>query len=268
MKFKHIISNIIHKDSFLYISIYISYIFLNCNTKDKKNIKNQKETTLASSPESLSDSLPSEVIPTSPREKRSLEEPPIPKIQTTAARLEQIKNYLFTESANLFLLPTDLSEQEQEEINKLKKSWQSSLDLLKKQKTWIDENQNECDEYQSQLNRIPPQITSYEQQKLALEKQLETKRQEKDRLKIDRKANEDKIDKLQAEISEIVGKIGKIKVEIKNLETDQKYYQNMLTRAEGLKKSTEKSYERSEIEYKKLIISQLNELYDITSAAE
>ncbi|MDV3143354.1 MAG: hypothetical protein Q8761_02900, partial [Sweet potato little leaf phytoplasma] len=42
------------------------------------------------------------------------------------------------------------------------------------------------------------------------------------------KANEDKIDKLQNEISEIVNEIGKIKVQIKNLETDQKYYQDIL----------------------------------------
>ncbi|MDV3192569.1 MAG: DNA double-strand break repair protein Rad50, partial [Sweet potato little leaf phytoplasma] len=50
-------------------------------------------------------------------------------------------------------------------------------------------------------------------------------------------------DKLRDEISEIVGEIGKIKVQIKNLETDQKYYQDMLNHAEKLKKDLEKRFE-------------------------
>ncbi|MDV3173880.1 MAG: hypothetical protein Q8783_02125, partial [Candidatus Phytoplasma stylosanthis] len=112
--------------------------------------KNQKETSLVSESETTTEPLFSEEMPTSPRPKRSVEEEK-PKFKTTNARLEQIKNYLFTEPINSTLLPTDLSEREQEEINELKKSWQKSLDLLKEQKTWIDEKQNKCDEYQSQL---------------------------------------------------------------------------------------------------------------------
>ncbi|MDV3182402.1 MAG: effector, partial [Candidatus Phytoplasma australasiaticum] len=73
------------------------------------------------------------------RPKRSLEEQPIPKIKTTAARLEQIKNYLFTEPANPSLLPTALSEREQEEINKLKKSWGLDLGYLNEEKSVINE---------------------------------------------------------------------------------------------------------------------------------
>ncbi|MDV3171008.1 MAG: effector [Candidatus Phytoplasma stylosanthis] len=236
--------------------------------------KNHHGTSQAQSPLSSWDSeketLESEENeienPFSNRPKRSAEEQPIPKIKTTAARLEQIKNYLFTEPINSTLLPTDLPEQEQEEINKLKKSWQSSLDLLKEQKTWIDENQNECDEYQSQLNRIPSEIKSWENKKTPLEIQLETKEKELNRLKIDRKANETQIKKLQDEILEIVGEIGKIKVQIGKLEATQRKYQDMLTRAEGLKKDSEKGYERLEKEFKNLIYSQLNELYEITSA--
>ncbi|MDV3196374.1 MAG: effector [Candidatus Phytoplasma stylosanthis] len=229
--------------------------------------KNQKETSLVSESETTTEPLFSEEIPTSPRPKRSVEEEkPIPKIKTTAARLEKIKNYLFFEPINPTLLPTDLSEKEQEEINKLKKSWQSSLDLLKEQKTWIDKEQNNCDELQTKLNLISPQIESLKQDKTPLEIQLETKEKEVNRLKIDRKANEDKIDKLNEEILKIVGEIGKIKVQIGKLEADQKMYQNMLTRAEKMKKVTEKSYERSEKEFKNLIYSQLNELYEITSA--
>ncbi|MDO7987382.1 MAG: hypothetical protein Q8897_02410 [Sweet potato little leaf phytoplasma] len=123
--------------------------------------QNQKEKTLVSSPESLS----SEVLPNLPRPKRSVKKQPIPKIKTTAARLEQMKKYLFSEPINPTLLPTDLSELEQEEIDKLKNSWGLCLDYLNKEKSVINEYQNKCDEYQSQLNLISPQITSYEQQK-------------------------------------------------------------------------------------------------------
>ncbi|MDV3168192.1 MAG: effector [Candidatus Phytoplasma stylosanthis] len=227
--------------------------------------KNQKETSLVSESETTTEPLFSEEMPTSPRPKRSVEEEK-PKFKTTNARLEQIKNYLFTEPINSTLLPTDLSEREQEEINELKKSWQSSLDLLKEQKTWIDENQNECDEYQSQLNSIPSEIKSWENKKTPLKIQLETKEKELNRLKIDRKANETQIKKLQAEILEIVVEIKYINIQIGKLENKQEKYQDMLTRAEGLKKDSEKSYERSEKEFKNLIYSQLNELYEITSA--
>ncbi|MDV3182573.1 MAG: hypothetical protein Q8869_01730 [Candidatus Phytoplasma australasiaticum] len=81
------------------------------------------------------------------------------------------------------------------------------------------------------------------------------------------KTNEYKIDKLRDEISEIVGEIRKIKVQIKNLETKQKYYQDMLNRAEKLKKDLEERYKitKTEKEDKNSIISQLNELYEITS---
>ncbi|MDV3200436.1 MAG: effector [Sweet potato little leaf phytoplasma] len=224
--------------------------------------------------------------PLSNRPKRSVEEQPIPKIKTTAARLEQIKNYLFTEPANLSLLPTDLSEREQEEINKLKNSWGLDLGYLNEKKGDIKEEQNKCDEYQSQLNIIPPQIKSFEQQKLALEKQLETKRKEVEikkeeqkqfkyflpnlteelRTSKQKKYNllQAEIDKLQAEISEIVGKIGKIKVQIGILKNKQEKYQDMLTRAEKAKKESEERYEFIEKEYKNSILSELNSLYEIS----
>ncbi|MDV3182747.1 MAG: hypothetical protein Q8869_02730, partial [Candidatus Phytoplasma australasiaticum] len=127
-------SNFLEKNGFFIFLLIIFGLVCYCFW-----FQNQKETTLASSPESLSDSLPSEVIPTSPRAKRSLEEPPIPKIKTTAARLEQIKNYLFTEPTNPSLLPTALSEREQEEINKLKKSWGLDLGYLNEEKSVINE---------------------------------------------------------------------------------------------------------------------------------
>ncbi|MDO8057592.1 hypothetical protein, partial [Candidatus Phytoplasma gossypii] len=105
-----------------------------------------------------------------------------PKIKTTASRFEQIKTYLFQETDHSAVLPPDLSSAEQEKIAELKKSWKLSLDLLKQQKTWVDEAQTKCDEYQSQLNLILPKITSFEQQKLPLQEQLATKQTEIDRL--------------------------------------------------------------------------------------
>ncbi|MDV3157583.1 MAG: effector, partial [Candidatus Phytoplasma australasiaticum] len=107
--------------------------------------------TLKSAKETL-DSEASEIEkPLSPKPKRSLENSQ-PKMKTTVARLEPIKTYLFTESANSAYLPSDLLEREKEEIAKIKKSWQSSLDLLKDDKITINEKQKECDQYQSQLN--------------------------------------------------------------------------------------------------------------------
>ncbi|MDV3199962.1 MAG: hypothetical protein Q8889_02450, partial [Candidatus Phytoplasma australasiaticum] len=70
------------------------------------------------------------------------------------------------------------------------------------------------------------------------------------------------IEKLQAEISEIVGEIGKIKAQIGKSET----IQNMLTRAEELKKDLEKSYEDKKLQFKNDILKSLHSLDDITSA--
>ncbi|MDV3178230.1 MAG: effector [Sweet potato little leaf phytoplasma] len=197
----------------------------------------------------------------STRLKRSAEEQLIPKIKITAACLEKIKNYIFSEPINPTLLPTDLSEQEQEEINKFKNSWGLCLGYLNEDKDkFISEEQKKCDEYQSQLN-ILPKMKSFEQQKLVLEEQLETKEKE-----LDRKTNKAEIKKLQDEISEIVGEIGKINVEIQNLEAIRIMYQNMLTRAENYKKILEEQYEIDKKKYKDSIIYKLNKLYDITSA--
>ncbi|MDV3182828.1 MAG: effector, partial [Candidatus Phytoplasma australasiaticum] len=167
---------------------------------------------------------------------------------------------------NPSLLPTALSEREQEEINKLKKSWGLDLGYLNEEKSVINEYQNICEEHQSQLNLISPQITSYEQQKTPLEIQLETKEKEVNRLKIDRKANETQIDKLQVEISKIAGEIGKIEVQIGKLEATQRKYQEMLSSAKKYKGILQERYEEGEKEDKDSIISQLNELYEITSA--
>nr|AAF89531.1 RNA polymerase sigma factor [Peanut witches'-broom phytoplasma] len=79
----------------------------------------------------------------------------------------------FSEPINPTLLPTDLSEREQEEINKLKKSWESSLGYLNEEKSVINEYQNKCDEYQAQLNSIQPQIENETKNLIKLKLTLE-----------------------------------------------------------------------------------------------
>ncbi|MDV3166528.1 MAG: hypothetical protein Q8807_02495 ['Waltheria sp.' little leaf phytoplasma] len=67
------------------------------------------------------------------------------KIKITTARLKQIKTYLFTEPDNPSYLSSDLLVREKEEIAKIKKSWQLSLDLLKDEKIAINQNEKKCD---------------------------------------------------------------------------------------------------------------------------
>ncbi|UQV27400.1 hypothetical protein H7686_0001090 [Candidatus Phytoplasma asiaticum] len=224
--------------------------------------------------------------PISPRPKRSLEIPQ-PKIKTKASRFEQMKTYLFQETAHHAILPSDLSSEEQEKIAKLKKSRKLSLDLLKERKTWVDEQQKNCDEYQSQLNLISPKINSFKQQKLPLEEQLAKKNAEIDRLKnesqqykyihnqspsvrTERETNRNRlqaeIEKLQEETLEIIVKIKDINIRIGKLEAGQKYYQEMLTDAENSKKRLEKRYEIDKKESTNSILSDLNSFYKITSA--
>ncbi|MDV3200012.1 MAG: hypothetical protein Q8889_02765, partial [Candidatus Phytoplasma australasiaticum] len=156
---------------------------------------------------------------------------------------------------------------EKEEIAKIKKSWQSSLDLLKDDKITINEKQKECDQYQSQLNALPAQIESLKSQLLSLERQQQQKDQEINNLKpIDRRSNKDKISKFNNEIIEIVGEIGKIKVQIGNLENKQEKYQEMLADDENYKKELKKAYEDKKLQFKNDILKSLHSLYDITSA--
>ncbi|MDO8030383.1 hypothetical protein OC709_02645, partial ['Planchonia careya' phytoplasma] len=69
------------------------------------------------------------------------------------------------------------NENKKKSIN-FKKSWESILGYLNKEKGVIDEYQNKCDEYQSHLNSLQPQIESLKLQQQKLEKQRDEKRQE------------------------------------------------------------------------------------------
>ncbi|WEX20451.1 MAG: hypothetical protein TB2022_3700 [Candidatus Phytoplasma citri] len=241
--------------------------------------------TLKSAKETLESEASEIEKPLSPKPKRSLENSQL-KMKTTAVRLEPIKTYLFIESANSAFLPANLLEREKEEIAKIKKSWQSSLDLLKDPKTWIDETQNKCDEYRSQLNLISLPIESFKKQKTLFEKEKETKEKEVETKKQEQKqfkylpnqpeevrtsrhkynSLQVEIDKINKEKSEIVGKIGKIKIKIGNLENKQEKYQEMLADDENYKKELKKAYEYKKLQFKNDILKSLHSLYDITSA--
>ncbi|MDV3168190.1 MAG: hypothetical protein Q8777_02460 [Candidatus Phytoplasma stylosanthis] len=185
-----------------------------------------------------------------------------PKIKITAARLEKIKNYLFTENSDLSYLPSDLLEQEKEEINKLKNSYKYYLELLEKDKNKINEEQKKCDEHKNQLALIQLQIDSKKSQLSSLEQQKYKKEGE-----IDRKDNnEDKIEKLQDEIKKIIEKIEDVENQIKDLEETQEKYQELLygvAGSENFKKMLEEQYNDSQSEYKNDILNSLNNLYDI-----
>ncbi|CAM11649.1 hypothetical protein PA0314 [Candidatus Phytoplasma australiense] len=233
---KHLVTIIII--SLIGIAIIIG---INQGFNDYQNEKNSL-SPLGQTPEK--DSLEPEITPNPSRSKRSTEEQPQPKIQTTAARLDQIKTYLFIEPTDTSKLPSDLSAREQEEINKLKNSWRLSLGYLKESQTDIDGKQKVCDEYKTQLDSIQPQIEYLKPQQQKLEQQRDEKDQELQQKKEEEKlaSPDDKIrlqaeiKKLQGEKQKIIEEIREVKLQIKNLETDQKYYKDMLSRAEKLKK--------------------------------
>ncbi|AGL90562.1 Hypothetical Protein yibP [Strawberry lethal yellows phytoplasma (CPA) str. NZSb11] len=139
-----------------------------------------------------------------------------------------------------------------------------SLGYLKESQTDIDGKQKVCDEYKTQLDSIQPQIESLKPQQQKLEQQRDAKEQELDRLKKDRKGNENKIKKFQDEKQKIIEEISEVEVQIGKLESKQKMYQDMLSRAEMLKKDFVKSYERQEKEYRNQILNSLHNLYEIT----
>ncbi|AGL90889.1 hypothetical protein [Candidatus Phytoplasma australiense] len=243
---------------------------------DYQNEKNSL-SPLGQTPEK--DSLEPENTPNSSRMKLSTEETPQPKIKTTSARLEKIKTYLFTEPTDTYKLPSDLSEREQEEINKLKNSWKLSLELLENRKTrptGINKSQKECEELKTQLDSIQPKIEALkpqqqklEQQKEAKEKEIKQKQEEKNLASPDDKIRlRAEIEKLQSEKQKIIEEISEVKLQIKKLESKQKYYQDMLSRAEKFKNDLVESYERQEKEYKNEILKSLNSLYEIIKVEE
>ncbi|MGI3136113.1 MAG: hypothetical protein ACN23H_00810 [Candidatus Phytoplasma vitis] len=219
------------------------------------------------------------------------------KFLTTQTHFDQIKNYIFSENDDKILLLNNLSKIEQESIEKIKNSWKFKLSLLKEQQN-SDANINvnkDCDNFKKQIELLQPQ-------KEILKKQLEPKELEQNILKekIDkmkyqraqispswRKVYErinnikvenhqplnklennrltTEIEKLQDEEIELIGQITKIKTEIKKSESKQKMYNNMLSSAESLRNVFQNQDKNSELQYKNLILYELNSLYEITN---
>ncbi|MDV3168214.1 MAG: DNA double-strand break repair protein Rad50, partial [Candidatus Phytoplasma stylosanthis] len=108
----------------------------------------------------------------------------------------------------------------------------------------LEQNEAKIKEIKKNLDQNDKNITILKGKLVQLEKDKETKEKEiKDKERQKELASPDdkirlqaEINKLRDEISEIVGEIGKIKVQIGKLENKQEYYQDMLTRAEKLKK--------------------------------
>ncbi|MDV3173873.1 MAG: DNA double-strand break repair protein Rad50 [Candidatus Phytoplasma stylosanthis] len=134
----------------------------------------------------------------------------------------------------------DLYEQKdltQEAKEKIKEALEKNEAKIKEIKAKMSENDKN-------ITILKGKLVQLEKDKETKEKEIKEKERQKELASPDDKIRlQAEIDKLRDEISKIVGEIGKIKVQIKNLETDQKYYQNMLNRTEKLKKDLEKRFE-------------------------
>ncbi|QTX02723.1 DNA double-strand break repair Rad50 ATPase [Candidatus Phytoplasma luffae] len=117
-------------------------------------------------------------------------------------------------------------------------------ELLEQNETKIKEIKEQLKNTTGNITILKGKLTQLEKDKDAKEKEIKQKQEEEKLASPDDKIRlQAEIDKLQDEILEIVGEIEEIEVQIGILEADQKMYQNMLTRAEGLKKDLEESYQ-------------------------
>ncbi|MDV3204637.1 MAG: DNA double-strand break repair protein Rad50 [Sweet potato little leaf phytoplasma] len=117
-------------------------------------------------------------------------------------------------------------------------------EALEKNEVKIKEIKENLDQNDKNITILKGKLLHLEQEKEAKEKELKQKQEAEKLASPDDKIRlQAEIDKLQAEISEIVGEIGKIKVQIGILKNKQEKYQDMLTRAEKLKKDLEESYQ-------------------------
>ncbi|MFG6084340.1 MAG: hypothetical protein AB3F67_0100 [Candidatus Phytoplasma solani] len=186
------------------------------------------------------------------------------KFKTTQSRFDQVKTYILSETNHKSLLPNNLPQQEKTEIEKIKRSWKNSLSFLKDDQNRIDEKNKTCDDYNRQIQEIKSQYPSLKSQKEQLEQQLEVKNKGINNLKHE---SQDKT-RLQDERLEIVGEIGNIEVKIRNLESKQRMYEDMLSSAKSYKKILEDRFKNTKKDFQNQIITSLNALYQITSTEE
>ncbi|AGL90482.1 DNA double-strand break repair Rad50 ATPase [Candidatus Phytoplasma australiense] len=117
-------------------------------------------------------------------------------------------------------------------------------DVLEKTKPKIKEIKENLDKDTKNITILKGKLIQTKQQKEAKEKEMKQKQEEEKLASPDDKIRlRAEIEKLQDEVIELVGKIDKIEVQIGKLEATQRKYQDMLSRAEMLKKDLEKRFQ-------------------------
>ncbi|MDW3617555.1 MAG: hypothetical protein QFY14_00380 [Candidatus Phytoplasma pruni] len=214
-------------------------------------------------------------------------ETPKPKIPITQEKYNKIKSYILSENPNAVLSLNNLSPEDRVKINNIKQELINDLEHSKNDfRPQIDEFQKKCDEYTSQRDSVINQIPPLQKQLQPKEAELETQNKEIDKLKFKNQQKQtqlqtqgqttyknSEIDLIQNEIYqlkdeqlELVGQIEDIELQIGHLKSDQKMYENMLSRTENFKKMLEEQYNESLEQIKQSALSSLNSLYEITSA--
>ncbi|WP_017192997.1 hypothetical protein [Italian clover phyllody phytoplasma] len=253
---KHLVAIIII--TFLIGSVIIGFY------QGRNEIKKEKEELF--SPEEEIENDDSKF--SSSRTKRETEKP---KFAITESRFDQIKTYVFSETDDKTLLPNDLSEQEKNEIKEIRKCRKQTLGFLEKDKDEINEKNKECDNFKNQLQPLYPQIETLKNQLTPLEQDKENKIKQRDNLRNigsnwENHPQNSELTQINKEISSLVGQISHLNSQIKKLEATQEMYEGMLSGAENFKKMLEEQYEDVQKQYKDNILSELNSLYQITSA--
>ncbi|AGL89996.1 DNA double-strand break repair rad50 ATPase [Strawberry lethal yellows phytoplasma (CPA) str. NZSb11] len=161
-------------------------------------------------------------------------------------------------------------EAELKELYELQETTQKAKDKIKESlnnnETKIKEIKENLDKNTENITILKGKLIQLEQQEEAKEKEIKQKQEEQFNLASpdDKIRLQAEIEKLQDEKQKIIEEISEVKLQIGKLESKQKMYQNMLSRAEMLKKDFVKSYERLEKEYRNQILNSLNSLYEIT----
>jgi DNA repair exonuclease SbcCD ATPase subunit len=187
-----------------------------------------------------------------------------PKISISQAKFDEITKFIF--SQNDVSLSINLSEKEKIEIEKNRKFYKAIFEEQER----IKKYQNEIDDYNNKLNEIETKKNELKPQQTKLERSRDNKTGEIDQLKSQLSNqgkpffNNPKITKLQQERREIIQQIVNVENEIGKLESKQKMYTNMLKNVETVKKPLDEDFEPSKNNHKKIVIDELNKIYQIT----
>ncbi|MDV3148691.1 MAG: DNA double-strand break repair protein Rad50 [Pigeon pea little leaf phytoplasma] len=127
----------------------------------------------------------------------------------------------------------DLTQKAKEKIKEALENNEAKIKEIKEK--MFENNEN--------ITILKGKLIQLEQEKETKEKEIKEKERQKELASPDDKIRlQAEIKKLQEEILEIVVEIKDINIQIGKLENKQEYYQDMLTRTEGLKKDLEKRF--------------------------